>query len=428
MTLNRTDQQTNSGTTRMAWTTSDNLREFFGSQDHPAASTARTLAPQSGLVGRYVRRMAVLVLAIAHLLLLGELAVAPAVVSATTTIGLSLPWLTITGLMLAIVWLARDWPLQSDPQSISSAIDTTAASLKSGPASHQSPAPTYGYSSRPLSTQNRADPMTGLLARVSHDLRTPLNAVMGFSDLMQQEAFGPLGDARYQSYARHIHASSAELLKAAEDTLAMTSLVASPHHAATEIADLHELVSDAFTMALVAAQPSHASATSARYHARESGLTPLPTTLAPTILALSVTPGLQVKCERRALRQALINLISAALNKVVADGAQRTIHISATTDADIVCLTIRANLATQVVAANTALPTDGPAHDGSRPAQAGASSWNSAEDLPICLARALLELQGLSLCLTTTPSALGPHTWSAQVVLDGVSQSDFFAV
>lgn len=67
-----------------------------------------------------------------------------------------------------------------------------------------------------------------LLARLNHDLRTPLNAVIGFSDVMQREMFGPLGNERYQEYARHIRASGDVLLKATEDTLAMTSLLAAP--------------------------------------------------------------------------------------------------------------------------------------------------------------------------------------------------------
>ena len=52
--------------------------------------------------------------------------------------------------------------------------------------------------------------------------------LIGFSDAMQQELFGPLGNARYQEYAGHIRASGVELLSAAEDALAMTALLAQP--------------------------------------------------------------------------------------------------------------------------------------------------------------------------------------------------------
>ena len=43
----------------------------------------------------------------------------------------------------------------------------------------------------------------GLMARLNHDLRTPLNAMLGFADMMKVEAFGPLGDVRYRDYAAH---------------------------------------------------------------------------------------------------------------------------------------------------------------------------------------------------------------------------------
>jgi signal transduction histidine kinase len=369
----------------MAWTTSGNLREFFGQRDIPAASNSRMPAPPARLTSRHLRRASVIALALAHLVLLGELAIAPSGVeqklaSANPSFGASLPWLTITGLMLAIVWLAHDWPSSAPTHQTLSA---------AAPATQRE---TFGQPARTVSSQNKADPMTGLLARVSHDLRTPLNAVMGFSDLMQQEAFGPLGDARYQSYARHIHASSAELLKAAEDTLAMTSLVASPHGVASEIADLHELVADAFAMALIGGPKPLTR--------DEAALQP------PVMLALKIPSELQIKCERRALRQSLINLMSAAISKLaITNGGLRTVHVTAATNEDVVCLTVRIELSQTAPDASMI-----------------ASSWNSTEDLPICLARALLELQGLNLMLSATPSQ-----WSAQVILDGVSQSDFFS-
>ncbi len=73
-----------------------------------------------------------------------------------------------------------------------------------------------------------------LLASISHELRTPLNAVIGFSDAMQQEVFGPIGNARYREYVGHIRSSGVELLKAAEDALTMTAVLAQPKASALE--------------------------------------------------------------------------------------------------------------------------------------------------------------------------------------------------
>ena len=85
------------------------------------------------------------------------------------------------------------------------------------------------------------------MARVSHDLRTPLNAVMGFSEMMALELFGPLGDERYQDYVHHIRDSAAELLKSAEDTMALTALMATPSRRdATCACNLELLAADAW--------------------------------------------------------------------------------------------------------------------------------------------------------------------------------------
>ena len=64
------------------------------------------------------------------------------------------------------------------------------------------------------------------LAQMSHDLRTPLNAVLGFSDLMRSGMFGPLGDPRYQEYAADIHSSGQLLLELIEDMLDLARIEA----------------------------------------------------------------------------------------------------------------------------------------------------------------------------------------------------------
>ena len=57
------------------------------------------------------------------------------------------------------------------------------------------------------------------LAMMSHELRTPLNAIIGFAEIMQGELFGQLGNERYLSYVRDIHASGAHLLHIINDML-----------------------------------------------------------------------------------------------------------------------------------------------------------------------------------------------------------------
>ena len=84
-----------------------------------------------------------------------------------------------------------------------------------------------------------------LLASISHEMRTPLNAVIGFSDAMEQEVFGPIGNARYREYVGHIRTSGVELLKALEDALTMTAVLAQPKASALEDIALVPLVDGA---------------------------------------------------------------------------------------------------------------------------------------------------------------------------------------
>ena len=49
------------------------------------------------------------------------------------------------------------------------------------------------------------------LAHLSHELRTPMNAILGFSEMMREQLFGPLGE-RYLAYSGSIHDSGRRTL------------------------------------------------------------------------------------------------------------------------------------------------------------------------------------------------------------------------
>lgn len=209
-----------------------------------------------------------------------------------------------------------------------------------------------------------------LMAQISHDLRTPLNAVIGFSDVMSSELLGPVGHPRYREYATDIRDSGKRLLKAAEDTLAMTSLLTRP---ARESAQRINLGSLAHTVTLdMTSEFSHA-----------------------TVTIAEACHDIEIMAPAHPLRQALKNLLTEAFLRCPDRGS---IVLSATPEDETVRLEIAVACA------------------GPRPGSAPAS-------LPMSLARALLDLQGAGLIELTERDG----TWRAVTVLDLALQRDFFS-
>jgi PAS domain S-box-containing protein len=62
------------------------------------------------------------------------------------------------------------------------------------------------------------------LAAMSHELKTPLNAVLGFSEIIRDEVLGPIGHASYREYASDIHKSGSRLLSVINDVLDVSRL------------------------------------------------------------------------------------------------------------------------------------------------------------------------------------------------------------
>ncbi len=64
------------------------------------------------------------------------------------------------------------------------------------------------------------------LANISHEFRTPLNAIIGFAEVIQNETFGAVGNAQYREYVDDIHESGMHLLELVSDLLDISRLEA----------------------------------------------------------------------------------------------------------------------------------------------------------------------------------------------------------
>lgn len=67
--------------------------------------------------------------------------------------------------------------------------------------------------------QAKNEAKSDLLAHMSHEFRTPLNAIIGFSELIRNEVRGPIGNTDYKQYVGDICGAGRRLLGMIEDVL-----------------------------------------------------------------------------------------------------------------------------------------------------------------------------------------------------------------
>ncbi len=82
---------------------------------------------------------------------------------------------------------------------------------------------------------------TDFLANVSYQFRTPLNAIMGFSEILENEYFGDLNE-RQKEYATGIHSSGERLITLIDDILDLSTIEAGYLELKKESIDLEGLL------------------------------------------------------------------------------------------------------------------------------------------------------------------------------------------
>jgi PAS domain S-box-containing protein len=66
-------------------------------------------------------------------------------------------------------------------------------------------------------TERTANAKADLLARISQEVRNPLNAIIGFAEVMIAERFGAIGNERYAEYMKDVRASGQRVISVIDD-------------------------------------------------------------------------------------------------------------------------------------------------------------------------------------------------------------------
>ncbi len=128
------------------------------------------------------------------------------------------------------------------------------------------------------------------LSNTTHELKTPLNAIVGYCDLMLAEVEGPIGNDQYKEYLKSIKEGGEKLTAVVNDLLNVARHEAGKVALNEEYESVHEITTAA--VRLVQKQVT------------DSGQS----------IRTEIQPGLpKVYVDQRALTQALVNLIDNAI-------------------------------------------------------------------------------------------------------------------
>ena len=99
------------------------------------------------------------------------------------------------------------------------------------------------YHEEKLRAEAASRSKTNFLAHLSHDIRTPLNHIIGFADLIRHQAYGPLGNSRYLGYVDNIKSSGERMLASFATILDLAELESGQKPLRQEPVDVDALVS-----------------------------------------------------------------------------------------------------------------------------------------------------------------------------------------
>ncbi len=155
-----------------------------------------------------------------------------------------------------------------------------------------------------------------MLARISHEVRAPLNAILGFAEVMIGERFGALGNERYVEYMKDIRASGERVIAIIDDLLDLTRIETGKLELAFTAQNLNDLVEQCVSVMQPQANRERIIIRSSLAH------------MLPSVIA-----------DSRALRQITLNLIGTSIRLANAGG--QVIVSTALSDIGQVVLRVR---------------------------------------------------------------------------------------
>ncbi|MAO54787.1 MAG: hypothetical protein CMM61_03700 [Rhodospirillaceae bacterium] len=152
------------------------------------------------------------------------------------------------------------------------------------------------------------------LARIGHDLSTPLNAILGFAQVMEMELLGGAPGSKYLDYARNIRTSGEILSALISDILDLSRIEAGKLDLEDEIFGIAPLMDDIGMLFRGQAEAVEV-----------------------TLLVETAEEISDMRGDRKAVLQALMNLVSNAVKFTDAGGR---IAVSANLDGNALCLAV----------------------------------------------------------------------------------------
>ena len=138
------------------------------------------------------------------------------------------------------------------------------------------------------------------LATMGHELRSPLNAVIGFADMLARETLGPVGNPRYREYGAAIRGSGEHLLDMINAILDFSKAEAGQFELSEEVFAIDDVLGE--------------SAVIVEGQAERAGL---------ALVRQFVRPPVRVRADRRLVKQVAINLLANAIKYTPVGGQVR---------------------------------------------------------------------------------------------------------